>query len=141
MTALRLVTGWFFLYAGLSKIINPTWSAGGYLSAAKSFSGFYGWLASPGILPIVNFINEWGLFLIGLSLILGVAVKLSGYLGSVMMLLYYLPVLDFPKVDHGFIVDDHIIFIAVLLLLAAFDAGRVYGLETWFKGVAQRLKS
>jgi thiosulfate dehydrogenase (quinone) large subunit len=129
---LRITTGWFFFYAGLSKIINPEWSAAGYLTHATSFSGFYNWLASPSILPIINFINEWGLLLIGVALILGVGVRLAGTLGVVMMILYYFPVLDFPAAgEHGYIVDDHILWAAGLLVLAAFRAGRVWGLEAW----------
>lgn len=129
---LRIGTGWLMIYAGLTKVFNPAWSAEGYLRGAETFSGFYGWLASPGILPVMNFVNEWALTLLGVSLILGVFVRLSSILGAVLMLLYYFPVLEFPKIPpHSFIVDDHIIDALVLLVLAAFRAGRVWGLENW----------
>ena len=57
---LRVGTGWLMFYAGITKILNPAWSAAGYLKGAKTFVGFYNWLAQPDILPVVNFINEWG---------------------------------------------------------------------------------
>jgi thiosulfate dehydrogenase [quinone] large subunit len=127
---LRVATGWMMLYAGITKIINPAWSAEGYLKGAKTFTGFYQWLAGPGILPAVNFVNEWGLTLLGVSLILGIGVRLSSVLGAVLMLLYYFPVLDFPYPNtHSYLVDEHIIYALVLLLLASFRAGRVWGLE------------
>jgi thiosulfate dehydrogenase [quinone] large subunit len=127
---LRVATGWMMLYAGITKIINPAWSAEGYLKGAKTFTGFYQWLAGPGILPAVNFVNEWGLTLLGVSLILGIGVRLSSVLGAVLMLLYYFPVLDFPYPNpHSYLVDEHIIYTLVLLLLASFRAGRVWGLE------------
>ncbi len=129
---LRLSLGWFMFYAGITKVLNPTWSAAGYLKGAKTFVGFYQWLASPGLLPIIDFVNEWGLTLLGLSLIFGVFVRLSSILGAVLMLLYYFPVLDFPYPNpHSYLVDEHIIYALVLLLLASLRAGRVWGLENW----------
>ena len=130
--ALRVTLGWFMFYAGITKVLDPAWSAGGYLASAKTFPALYQWFASPGILPVVNFINEWGLTLLGVSLILGIGVRLSSLAGVVLMALYYLAILEFPNVPpHAYLVDDHIIFITALLVLAAFRAGRVWGLEKW----------
>lgn len=129
---LRILPGWLFLYAGMTKILDPNWSAGGYLAGAKTFTGFYQWLASPAILPVVDFINEWGLTLLGISLILGVFVRFSSVLGAILMILYYLPILNFPYPNpHSFIVDEHIIYATVLLFLASIRAGRFWGLENW----------
>ncbi|MFN7088758.1 MAG: DoxX family membrane protein [Candidatus Paceibacteria bacterium] len=129
---LRISLGWLMFYAGITKFLNPAWSAAGYLKNAKTFSSFYQWLARPEILPIVNFVNEWGLTLLGLSLILGWGVRLSSILGAVLMFLYYLPILDFPyPTPHAFLVDEHIIYIFVLLLFASFRAGRVWGFDNW----------
>lgn len=127
----RISLGWLFFYSGITKILTPGWSAEGYLTHAKTFAGFFAWLASPGLLPIVNFLNEWGQLLLGISLILGIGVRLSSVLGAVMMLLYYFPASKFPFVEHGFIVDEHIIYGFILLLFAALRAGRVWGLENW----------
>ena len=129
---LRLSLGWGFFYAGITKIINPEWAAAGYLKGAKSFVWFYQWLLDPSILPIVNFMNEWGLTLLGVSLILGIGVRLSSILGALLMLLYYFVVLDFPYPNpNSFLVDQHIIYIFVLLFFANLRAGRVWGLENW----------
>lgn len=128
---LRISMGWLMLYAGITKVLNPAWSAEGYLKGTKTFTGLYGWFASPGILPAINFVNEWGLTLLGVSLILGIGVRLSSILGAVLMLLYYFPVLTFPYVAHSYLVDEHIIYGFALLVLAATRAGRVYGLENW----------
>ena len=132
--ALRLAMGWMMLYAGITKVLDPQWSAAGYLKGAKTFAGLYQWLLSPGILPAVNFINEWGLTLLGVSLILGIFVRLSSVLGAVLMLLYYFPVRIFPYAGkHSYLVDEHIIYALVLLLLAAMRAGRIWGLDAWNK--------
>jgi len=132
---LRVVLGWFFFYAGITKVLDPGWTAQNYLTGAKTFVDLYQWLASPEMIGLVNFVNEWGLTLIGASLILGIGVRLSSVLGAGMMLLYYLPILEFPYVAHGFIVDEHIIYAAVFLMLASLRAGRYYGLENWCSGL------
>lgn len=123
--------GWVFLYAGIVKVLDPGWSAAGYLLNAKTFSGFYAWFAGPSILPAVNAINEWSLVLLGVSLLLGLFVRVSSVLGIVLMTLYYLPVLDFPYVGHYLLIDDHIVFILILALLIQTRAGRILGLENW----------
>jgi thiosulfate dehydrogenase [quinone] large subunit len=127
---LRISIGWVFFYAGITKLLNPSWTAAGYLASAKTFSGFYQWLASPDLIAVVNSLNEWGLILIGTCLILGIFVRLASVFGSLIMLLYYFPILIFPKVGtNAFIIDEHIIYILVLLLLASKQAGLAWGLE------------
>ncbi len=129
---LRIALGWLMLYAGVTKILDPAWSAAGYLGTAKMFPEFFRWFLRPDILPITNFVNEWGLTLLGVSLILGIGVRLSSYLGFALMLLYYFPILDFPYPNpHSYLVDEHIIYALVLLYLGASRAGRFGGLENW----------
>ena len=131
LTAARLALGWLIFYAGITKILDPAWTAKGYLMGAKTFPGFYGWFASPENIGWINFVNEWGLTLVGASLILGLGVRLSSILGAALMVLYYFPVLEFPEVEHGLIVDDHLIYAAALAFFAAARAGRYYGLDNW----------
>lgn len=128
----RVALGWLFFYAGITKVLDPAWSAAGYLKGAKTFAGFYQWLASPGMLPITNFVNEWGLTLLGVSLIFGIAVRLASVLGAALMALYYFPVLVWPSVgEHSYVVDEHVVYALILLFFAAVRAGRVWGLERW----------
>jgi len=130
---LRLSLGWLMFYAGITKVLNPEWSAKGYLENAKSLTEFYALLANPNILPIIDFISQFGLTILGVSLILGIGVRLSSSMGAVLMLLFYLPILEFPYPNaHSFIVDEHIIYMFVLIFLASSRAGRVWGIENWF---------
>lgn len=134
---LRVSMGWLLFYAGITKLFNPQWSAGGYLQNAKTLSGFYQWLATPEMLPITNFLNEWGLTLLGVALLLGVFVRWAGILGAALMLLYYFPILEFPYAgEHSYIVDDHIIYALVLLVLGASGAGKILGLGKKFPRLA-----
>ncbi|MFH1193378.1 MAG: DoxX family protein [bacterium] len=128
----RVALGWMMFYAGITKILDSDWTAEGFLRGAKTFSAFYNWLVQPNVMPTINFINEWGLTLLGISLIFGIAVRLSSILGAALMLLYYFPILQFPYPNaHSFIVDEHIIYISVLVLFTAVRAGRIWGLENW----------
>jgi len=127
---LRVTTGWLMFYAGITKILDPEWTAAGYLSNAKTFPEFYAWFARPEVIDTVNLLNEWGLTILGASLMLGLWVRWSAPVGAVLMMLYYFPVLTFPTIgDHYYIVDDHIIDAAALLILGALDAGRYWGID------------
>src|SRR3990167_7669538 len=133
---LRISLGWLFFYAGITKVFNPQWSAAGYLKGAKTFAGFYQLLSGSEIMPIINMVNEWGLTLLGISLMVGIGVRLSSILGAILMLFYYFPILDFPYPNpHSYLVDEHIIYAAALLLFASLRAGRIWGLENWCSGL------
>lgn len=116
-------------YAGLSHLIDSSWSAEGYLRGAKLLPELYTWFASPAVLPYINFINAWGLTLLGVSLIFGALIKYSAPLGALMMLLYYIPLGIIHPDAHSMIVDDHIIFIFILLYLAQVGAGKIWGFD------------
>jgi thiosulfate dehydrogenase [quinone] large subunit len=128
---LRVSLGWMYLYAGVEKLANPGWSAAGYIGGAKNLPGLYSFFMSPGVLPAVNLLVEWGLTLLGVALILGIGVRIAAWCGALLMFLFWLA-LPFPQTSAtAFIVDDHIIFISALITLAYFKAGRVYGLANW----------
>lgn len=132
LVALRVAMGWLLFYAGVTKIINPAWSAAGYLKGAKTFTGIYGWFASPGNIGWVNFLNEWGLTLIGLALIFGILTRYASWAGVLLMVLYYFPILDFPYAgEHSYIIDEHIVYALVLIFFAAADAGKYWGLDVF----------
>lgn len=130
---LRVALGFLMFYAGITKVTDSGWSAAGYIKGAKSLTPLYNFLLSPSVLPVVNFLNEWGLTLLGISLIFGIFVRLSSILGIALMILYYLAIFKFPYVgEHSYLVDEHIIYSLVLILLFAFNAGKVFiGIDGW----------
>jgi thiosulfate dehydrogenase [quinone] large subunit len=131
LVILRISLGFLFFWSGFSKVIDPAWSAEGYLRSAKSGTDFFLWLTDPAILPFVNILNEWGQLLLGISLILGLGIRLSSILGIILMAFYY-ATLGFPYPNsHSLIVDEHIIYATVLLLLFSLKAGRIWGLGVW----------
>lgn len=120
----RISLGVIFLYAGITKILDPNWSAAGYLNNAKTFPALYHWFASAGNIGWINLVNEWGLTLVGAALILGVLVRWASLGGMLFMVLYYVPVLKIPYVD------DHIIYIIMFLIFFASNAGTLWGLDS-----------
>lgn len=121
-----------FAYAGITKVIDPNWSAGGYIKGAKTFPWFYDMFLGDNILPVISFLNKWGLLLVGISLLVGLCVRLSSYFGALLMALYYFPILAFPYVGvRSYLVDEHVMYFFVMVVFISFDAGLTYGLKHW----------
>ena len=91
VTILRIAIGWHFLYEGAIKLFTKDWSAESFLNNTHGFlSGFYHWLAaSPGRMAMVDFLNIWGLILIGLALFIGLFRRWAVISGALLLLLYY----------------------------------------------------
>lgn len=136
---LRVFIGWYFLYEGLAKVFTPNWSAYGYLIDSKGvFAPFFLQLAeNPAMLLAVNFINTWGLTLVGLSLILGLFTK-AGYMGAILFLLmFYLshpPLLHaayiLPTEGSYLWIDKNLIMLVAVLVLMLFPTSRIIGFDS-----------
>ncbi|MEK7208716.1 MAG: hypothetical protein AAB677_00460 [Patescibacteria group bacterium] len=124
---LRLVMGFIFLWAFLDKLFglgfattaDHSWLAGssptaGFLTfaargpLAEFFQGLAGFAA-------VDWLFMLGLLFVGLTLIFNRYLKWGCLAGGVMMLLIYLA-LNPP--EHNPFIDEHIVYILVLALLA-----------------------
>jgi thiosulfate dehydrogenase [quinone] large subunit len=75
---------------------------------------------------LIDPLNGWGLTLVGLGLFLGAAVRWCAFCGSLMMLFYWAASLPLA---NSIRIDDHIVYIALLFMLGAFEAGRYYGVD------------
>lgn len=92
LTILRLAVGWHFLYEGVTKIIAGTWTSAPFLAGSKwIFAPIFNSMAeSAAITGIVDFINIWGMILVGLGLILGVFIRIASASGALMLLFYFI---------------------------------------------------
>jgi len=129
----RLTIGWTFLWAGIHHFGDGKFVAG-FLSHTKTFHDVYAPLTSPAIVPTLTFMVEYGHVLIGLSLISGFLVRASAPFAIMMMLLYWTAHMDFPYIENAnsLLVDYHIVYAGVLVLLMVKRAGHVFGLDGWF---------
>jgi thiosulfate dehydrogenase [quinone] large subunit len=138
LVVLRLLIGWHFFYEGLAKLINPYWTAAGFLSESQWwFKGFFVSLAAnPGSLAIIDFLNTWGLILIGLGLLLGGLTRVATIAGIVLLFLYYIAtppfvgyVYSMPAEGSYLIVNKVLIELGALVVLLAFPTGALFGLD------------
>jgi thiosulfate dehydrogenase [quinone] large subunit len=129
----RLAMGWTFLYAASHQVLVPGWSVAGFLNSTKTFHGLYSQFTGPAIAPILTFLVGYGHLLIGLSLIVGLMVRVSSAFGILLMLLYWTAHMDFPYISNAnnFLLDEHIVYAGVLVLLIVERAGHVWGLDAW----------
>ena len=121
---LRLAMGVLFLATGWKKIVGD-WSAESYLLAANG--PFAEWFRSLAGSSVIDLFNAWGLFCLGLALLLGILVRPAAILGVILMTLYYFA--HFFENTAGGYVDQHIVYAAALLLFAAGGAGHAFGLN------------
>jgi thiosulfate dehydrogenase [quinone] large subunit len=129
LVVLRLLIGWHFFYEGLAKLINPYWTAAGFLSESQWwFKGFFVSLAAnPGSLAIIDFL---------LGLLLGGLTRVATIAGIVLLFLYYIAtppfvgyVYSMPAEGSYLIVNKVLIELGALVVLLAFPTGALFGLD------------
>ncbi len=128
LMVLRIIIGWHLLNEGLVKLTGE-WSAESFLMGSQGLlSRLFQWMASqPAVLEIVNFLNVWGLILIGLGLILGLFARIAVYSGILLLFLYYIA---YPPLHGGndLLVNKGLIELASLIILAIFPSTLNIGL-------------
>ena len=138
LIGLRVLIGWHFLYEGVAKLLNPFWSSAAFLLDAKwVFSGIAKWMvASPSILGLVDYLNMWGLTIIGICLILGLFSRYASYAGMLLVLVYYLFTpsfwwLDYSRPGEGsyLVVNKNLIEACALFVLYQFPTSEIIGLD------------
>ena len=80
--------------------------------------------------PVVDFLFMSGLLLIGISLILGVGVRVASVSGALLLLMMWSAVL--PPANNP-LIDDHIVYAVVLMGVMATNASQVWGLGQWWQ--------
>jgi uncharacterized membrane protein YphA (DoxX/SURF4 family) len=135
MNILRILIGWHFLYEGLSKLAMDNWSSYAYLIESKwLLSGFFHWIiANPTVLAITDFLNIWGLILIGAGLFLGLLTRWASLGGIFLLLLYYVANPPFvesslPSTGYGFFLNLNLVEAGILALILFQKRENVYGI-------------
>lgn len=134
MVFLRLIVGWWFLGAGLSKIVENGvfYDAHGWMMYAAEGTLIYpitSWFAANAVwLP--NLMIPWGELAIGLGLIVGCLTRLAAANGAILMFFFYFGNADW---GHGFVNGD-LMGLLLFLTLIVFGAGRVFGIDAYLEG-------
>jgi len=147
LVILRVTIGWHFLYEGFSKIYTPGWTSAGYLEVSRwIFADFFKWIAAnPTALQIVDFLNIWGLILVGLGLMLGCFTRIASIGGMVLLLLYYLANPPFVGLDFGvptegsyLVVNKNLVEFFALAVIILFPTGSFLGVDRLLKKLKQK---
>jgi len=138
MVILRVAIGWLLLYEGIGRAMNSNWSLAGYLSESKGFlAGYFKILAAHSdLMSAVEFINEWGLILIGMGLVFGLFSRFFSLLGMVFVLIGYLSHppflgLSYTSLIKGshLVVNDLFILFFLFLVFIIFPTSHIIGLD------------
>jgi thiosulfate dehydrogenase [quinone] large subunit len=149
---LRLLMGLTFLWAFFDKLlglgyatkVEASWLNGGSPTAGflqygvhGPFADFFHGLASSGT---VEWLFMLGLLFIGVTLTLGIMVRLGTLTGAFMLALMYMA-LGIQPVNHPFI-DEHLVYVFLMLLLMFGNSGKYFGLGNhWYNSrLVQKFK-
>ena len=129
----RLTMAWTFLYAASHQVFVPSFSVVGFLNHTKTFHDVFVIFTTPTTAPITTYLVEYGHLLIGLSLLIGLMVRVSASFGVLLMAIYWFAHMDWPFIENtnNFIVDYHVVYAGVLVYLIVKKAGHVWGLDGW----------
>jgi uncharacterized membrane protein YphA (DoxX/SURF4 family) len=142
LTALRLVVGWHFMYEGIAKLVISNWSAKTYLMGSKWIFAnlFHRMSASEQIMNAVDFLNIWGLILIGFLLITGLFVRWSSIAGAVLLLFYFVAYPPIPGYTLGnitegsyLLVNKVLIEFFILIVFIGLPTDFMLGADRWIK--------
>jgi thiosulfate dehydrogenase (quinone) large subunit len=138
LIVLRLLIGWHFLYEGVIKLYNPSWTAKGYLLSAEFLNPLFVWLAQDNFISVINTLNIAGLMIVGITLMLGIKEKWGYIAGIALLALYYLAHPPFTGITQGpaegsyWIVNKNLIEMAALWVLYLFPTASYFGLQSLF---------
>ncbi|WP_405096179.1 hypothetical protein [Micromonospora sp. NBC_01412] len=142
LAGIRIALGWTFLWAFLDKMFGlghgteakNAWIDGGSptkgflaFGTAGPFKGFYTEIAGA---AWADWLFMAGLAAIGVALILGIGMRIATVAGGLLLVMMWTAVL--PPENNPFM-DDHLIYAAVLVVLALLGAGDTLGLGRAWK--------
>ncbi|WP_051478904.1 DoxX family membrane protein [Arthrobacter sp. H5] len=136
LAIVRILLGSVFLWAFVDKVLglgfatspDKAWLAGGsptagYLGSLEgALAGTFQPLAGQ---PLVDWAFMLGLLGLGTALVLGIGMRTAAIGGCAMLALMWLSSLP---LKNNPVIDEHIIYSAVLIALAATSAGHTWGL-------------
>lgn len=133
ITILRILIGGHLFFQGMIKLVSPTWTSQLYL---ENSYGIFAWISGQtGLVKFIDFLNIWGLILIGAALVIGMYERIAAICGIVLLGLYYFAYPPFNLMQYNitgegqsFIVNATLLEIIALIVLFAIPTGKLFGL-------------
>jgi thiosulfate dehydrogenase [quinone] large subunit len=146
LVLLRTLIGWHFAWEGFVKLWWPSWSRGGWPLAPWSATGYlqgatgpfadsFRTLGESSWMPVVDVLIAVVLLLTGLSLMLGLFTQTGATAALALLVLFYvtaIPTLGIigPGAEGNYLfVNKNLVEAAAVLVLLAFNTGRMAGLD------------
>jgi thiosulfate dehydrogenase (quinone) large subunit len=141
LALVRIALGFTFFWAFIDKVFGfgfatapeNAWIAGGSptfgflnFGTAGPLAPLYQSLAGN---PIIDVLFMFGLFGLGVALLLGIGMKIAAVGGPLLMLLMWSAHLS-PA--NNPLIDDHIVYALIIPILALTESGKVWGLGNWW---------
>jgi thiosulfate dehydrogenase (quinone) large subunit len=137
LAVLRIMIGFMLLWAFFDKMFGLGLSTPAGSGMIDGGSPTHGFLSSSNTLSflaaysnILDVVIMLAFLLIGIALMLGIGMKIATITGALVFLMMYVAL--FPP-ENNPILDDHIIYIFVLMAVYMADAGSYLGLGNWWK--------
>lgn len=146
LAALRLTTGFIFLWAFLDKTFGfgystasaDAWIHGGapsqgflQFAAQGPLQGFFNGIAS----PVTDVLFMLGMLGVGLAVMLGIGTRVAAVAGPVIMAMMWLAEWPLIAGSTNPLIDYHIIYALALVLVALTQGGDTWGLGRWWKSL------
>lgn len=137
----RILLGFIFVWAFLDKLLGlgfatpaeRSWLSGGsptagFLKGVEGpFATFFNGLSG---LAVADWLFMLGLLGIGLALVFGVAMRLAAWSGALLMMLMWAASLP---LENNPLIDDHVIYAVVLLVLGAAAGQQKFSIAGWWQ--------
>jgi thiosulfate dehydrogenase [quinone] large subunit len=129
------------------KLANPDWSSFGYLMDSKGiFANTYHHMAqNADVLVVVDWLNKWGLTLIGLGLIVGLLTQYALFCGMLLLIMYFfshppLAMITYALPQEGSYlwVNKTLIEIFVMAVLMVFPTGHIFGIDRFISKATKK---
>jgi len=147
LVTLRTAIGWHFAYEGFYKLMLPgwtrtgeriaEWSAAGYLKGATGPAAplFHSTAGNASLMNVVDMAIPIGLFLVGMSLMLGLLTQVGCFGAIGFLTMFYLsqpPLSGMPQAGAEgtyLLVNKNLIELIAVMTIFAFRTGAIAGLD------------
>jgi thiosulfate dehydrogenase (quinone) large subunit len=146
----RLATGFIFLWAFLDKTFGLHYSTGAAVPEGKpSLSWIEGGTPSQGFMkhgatgpfkdlfadmagPLTDWLFMLGMLGVGVAVMLGIGLRVAAVSGSIIMALMWIAEWPLNQGSTNPLIDYHVIYALVLIVVALTFAGDTWGLGKWW---------
>jgi uncharacterized membrane protein YphA (DoxX/SURF4 family) len=141
-TTVRILIGWHFLYEGVAKIIAGNWTSAPFLSGSRwIFAPIFNVMAESTLFTsVIDFINIWGMILVGSGLIFGLLTRWASLGGALMLFFYFVAYPPVPgymvsvPVEGSYLwVNKTLIEFFVLVTFSFLSSGYQFSLDRLIK--------